>query len=84
MPLGFVHQDDVRISHHGAHECGPLPHPPRQIGGVVVLVTLQLVGREQLSGAFACFLLAGAAHFQPEDDVLQNRPPWEQEIFCRT
>jgi hypothetical protein len=81
--VGLVHQDDVRIGDHRPHERGPLAHAARELVREDVLAAGEVVALEQRGGPSAGLPARDTVHLQPEDDVLQDRPPRHQQVLLQ-
>src|SRR3546814_8660317 len=60
-----------------------LAHAARKMAGVGVLETAKAVFMDQFAGAIPAFGTGYAAHLQSDGDVLEDRPPRQQQILLQ-
>ncbi|GAB1362791.1 hypothetical protein MASR1M32_20270 [Rhodobacter sp.] len=69
----LVHQEDVRLAHHGAAQRDPLALPARQRAGSPVKIGTKAKDRRRLGDALVLLGDRGAAHLHAKAHVLAHR-----------
>src|SRR5690349_3440378 len=78
---GLVQQEDLLLRQNRSEERGPLPHTTREGVRIRRLETLEPKLLHQRQGACTRASPCHPLQLQPEDDIVQDIPPGQQQVL---